>query len=328
MSYSREVYDEAMAELNRRRLHALSSAAALRERMLQKNPRIAELEQRMASAASQVARVILQGGDPQAALKRIEEENLRTQQELRQLLHEAGEEADNFEPPYTCPQCEDTGYVGSRMCSCLAALLAEKASRRLSDVSGMKLTRFEDLDLGFYSDVPGEGGKSPRDQMAGVVEYCRCYAGNFGADSESLLLFGPTGTGKTHVALAIARVVVEQGFTVVYGPVQQLLHQMEKEHFGRAEGDSEDTMIHCDLLILDDIGTEMSTPFYQSCLYTLVNSRMLSGRATIISTNLVPADLQHRYGEQITSRIMGTFQPLLFVGGDIRQAKMQRRLEG
>lgn len=87
-------------------------------------------------------------------------------------------------------------------------------------------------------------------------------------------------------------------------------------------------MIHCDLLILDDIGTEMSTPFYQSCLYTLVNSRMLSGRATIISTNLVPADLQHRYGEQITSRIMGTFQPLLFVGGDIRQAKMQRRLEG
>ncbi len=324
MGYSKEVYESAMAELGARRKAAADSAQALRLRMLRAVPRVGELEQQMAAQAGKIAHVILQGGDYERALKEVEEENRRSQEELAFLLHQAGEQADNFEPVYTCVQCEDTGYIGSRMCDCLQKLLSELAGRKLSEQSGMKLTSFDTLDLGYYSAQPGAGGKSPRQQMTEVIAYARSFGEDFWPGTNSLLLFGPTGTGKTHVALAIAGLVVMRGYSVIYGPVQQLLSRVEKEHFGRAEGDSLSAMTECDLLILDDLGTELSGSFYSATLYHLINSRMLAGRPTVISTNLFPADIHNRYGEQIASRILGTYQSLLFAGSDIRQIKMHR----
>jgi DNA replication protein DnaC len=162
--------------------------------------------------------------------------------------------------------------------------------------------------------------------MAEVLEYCRNYAADFDEKSPSLLLRGATGTGKTHTSLAIAREVVERGFGVIYGPMQKLLHQLEKEHFGRDDGNSEDMMIDCDLLILDDLGAEFSTSFYNSCLYNLINSRMLDGKPTIISTNLDKNEILDRYGEQISSRIIGTFVPLTFIGKDIRLIRLRNEI--
>jgi DNA replication protein DnaC len=141
------------------------------------------------------------------------------------------------------------------------------------------------------------------------------------------LLRGPAGTGKTHLSLAIAGEVAATGRQVIYGSVQRLLRQLEKEHFGREEGDSLDKLEVCDLLILDDLGTEFATPFYTSTLYDLINTRLLAGRPTVISTNLNLKQLAERYGVQIASRIGGCFQPLLFAGQDIRQQKLMRRLK-
>ena len=325
MSYSREVYDAASAELQRRRREAEGAAEALRERVFRKYPRAAALERQMAQAAPQVAQAVLNGGDPTETVRRIERDNLAAQEELRQILAAAGEKARDFSPQYTCPLCGDTGYVGREMCSCFRALLADGAGKQLSRITGMKPARFEEMDLRYYSDLPdAERGESPREHMADVLDYCRCYGENFHAQAESLLLFGTTGTGKTHTALSIARLAAERGFSVVYGPVQQLLHRVEREHFGRAEGDAEDTMIACDLLILDDLGTELTTPFYTATLYNIINGRLLRGAPTIISTNLLPADWPGRYGEQIASRVLGTYQPLLFVGRDIRQVKLEQ----
>lgn len=325
MSYSREVYDAASAELQRRRREAEGAAEALRERVCRKYPRAAALERQMAQAAPQVAQAVLNGGDPTETVRRIERDNLAAQEELRQILAAAGEKARDFSPQYTCPLCGDTGYVGREMCSCFRALLADGAGKQLSRITGMKPARFEEMDLRYYSDLPdAERGESPREHMADVLDYCRCYGENFHAQAESLLLFGTTGTGKTHTALSIARLAAERGFSVVYGPVQQLLHRVEREHFGRAEGDAEDTMIACDLLILDDLGTELTTPFYTATLYNIINGRLLRGAPTIISTNLLPADWPGRYGEQIASRVLGTYQPLLFVGRDIRQVKLEQ----
>ena len=325
MSYSREVYDAASAELQRRRREAEGAAEALRERVCRKYPRAEALERQMAQAAPQVAQAVLNGGDPTETVRRIERDNLAAQEELRQILAAAGEKARDFSPQYTCPLCGDTGYVGREMCSCFRALLADGAGKQLSRITGMKPARFEEMDLRYYSDLPdAERGESPREHMADVLDYCRCYGENFHAQAESLLLFGTTGTGKTHTALSIARLAAERGFSVVYGPVQQLLHRVEREHFGRAEGDAEDTMIACDLLILDDLGTELTTPFYTATLYNIINGRLLRGAPTIISTNLLPADWPGRYGEQIASRVLGTYQPLLFVGRDIRQVKLEQ----
>ena len=330
MSYSREVYDAASAELQRRRREAEGAAEALRERVFRKYPRAAALERQMAQAAPQVAQAVLNGGDPTETVRRIERDNLAAQEELRQILAAAGEKARDFSPQYTCPLCGDTGYVGREMCSCFRALLADGAGKQLSRITGMKPARFEEMDLRYYSDLPdAERGESPREHMADVLDYCRCYGENFHAQAESLLLFGTTGTGKTHTALSIARLAAERGFSVVYGPVQQLLHRVEREHFGRAEGDAEDTMIACDLLILDDLGTEMTTQFTIAALYQVVNTRLMEGRATIVSTNLPVGELDRRYSAQIASRLLGAYTLYKFSGKDIRmlQKNMARPTE-
>lgn len=329
MSYSRDVYLQASDELARRRTEAEGVARALHDRVCRQYPRAAELEQQMAGSVGVVARAVVAGGDVEAAVRAAAQQNLAAQEELSAILRSAGEHATDFSPHYTCPLCQDTGYIGREMCSCFKALLAEYAGRQLTCMSGMKPAKFEDMDLRFYSDLPDAHGESPRTHMADVLEFCRCYGENFTPDADSLLLFGPTGTGKTHAALSIARLAAERGYTVVYGPVQQLLHRVEREHFGKEEGDAEDTMISCDLLVLDDIGTELTSPFYTATLYTILNGRLLGGRPTIISTNLSsPAAWQARYGEQITSRVNGTYTPLVFVGSDIRQAKLSRDLRG
>lgn len=327
MAYSREIYEEAMAELERRRMKANAEAASLKERMQTAEPRVRQIEQAMAGACLRVARAVLDGGDVEAAVEKIKNENLALQAEMASLLHAHGEQADNFEPRYTCAKCQDTGYTEGGMCNCFSDLLKEVACRRLSRTTSMKLTRFEEMDLHYYPDTPDpKTGVSPRARMGDVLAYCRCYAADFSLESPSLLFQGPTGTGKTHLSLAIARGVAEKGFTVVYGPAQQLLHRLEKEHFGRASGDSEDALEQSDLLVLDDLGTEFSSPFYTSCIYNIVNSRMLAGLPTIISTNLNQKQLLERYGEAVTSRITGTFQPLLFWGKDIRQLKLRQKL--
>lgn len=327
MGYSREVYDAAMEILEKRRADARARAAALHERVAARHPRVREIEQEMAQSAIQVARAVLDGRDVEAAVERIKTQNLALQAELAGILAEEGAGQSDFEPRYHCPRCEDTGYVNGHVCDCLRSLLREEAYRRLSYAGPMQGADFDSLKLEYYPDTPDpRTGVVPRVRMKEVLTYCRCYADDFDTRSPSLLLRGPTGTGKTHVSLAIARKAVERGFGVVYGPAQMLLHRLEKEHFGRAEGSSEEMMTGCDLLILDDLGAEFSSPFYTSCLYNLINSRMLEARPTIISTNLGQNELMERYGEQITSRIIGTFVPLAFMGRDIRQIKLQQRI--
>ena len=140
-------------------------------------------------------------------------------------------------------------------------------------------------------------------------------------------MVGETGLGKTHLSLAIAKTGIEKGYTVAYGSTQDFLRTIEAEHFGRAENnDTLNTLLDVDLLILDDLGAEFASPFYVSCLYNLINTRMLEGRTIILSTNLNQNQLKERYGDQITSRITGTFVPLLFMGRDIRQQKRQEKL--
>ncbi|MBR2406668.1 MAG: ATP-binding protein [Clostridia bacterium] len=328
MAYSKELYEKAQSVLEGRRSAAQARAAEMRRVMTKKVPRLAEIEQQMAQSAGKVVSAILAGGNVDAEVERIKTENLALQVELAMLLQENGVNASNFEPQYTCPKCEDTGVHGTKYCDCFLSLLQELSCESLSELSGMKPLSFEDMSLNYYSAQPdARTGISPRARMRDVIAYCRSYAEGFDGTDVSLLLRGPTGVGKTHLSLAIAGEVMARGYSVVYGPVQKLLHRLEKEHFGRAEGNSEDVMIDCDLLILDDVGTEFASPFYTSALYNIINGRMLEEKPTIISTNLNQKELAARYGEQIASRVTGTFQPLVCVGKDIRQLKLKQSLE-
>jgi len=321
MGYTREIYDESVRTLEQRRNKAQQKADALREKIFKTYPRAAELEAEIADASFQLSRAVLAGGDVTAAVEKIKARNLALQGELAALLHNAGEKSVSFTPKFICPLCDDTGYANGKMCVCLENLLKENSLKRVNKLGSAAPPRFEELQLAYYPEAN-------RPHMRGILEYCRGYAEDFSGDSGNLLLRGPVGVGKTAFSMAIARAVTERGFHVVYGPVQQLLHQLENEHFGRAEGDSEELMSGCDLLILDDLGSEFTGPFYTTALYNLLNTRIITGSPTVISTNLSPKQLTERYGEQIASRITGLFQPLVFEGKDIRQIKLKERIGG
>lgn len=327
MGYSKEIYDLAYAEIARRRAKAEREAAELRSRIYAKYPRAIEIENELKLTAYKVFSAVKAGENSEAVTKRIEEENDRLQKELADILKSEGENATSFYPAYSCPKCRDIGTTSKGLCECMKKVLAEKHAAVFNQSSGMSFTNMDDMKLDFYSDVYDERlGCVPREHMRDILEYCHCYGENFCEDADSLLLSGPTGVGKTHAALAIAKMASEKGFCPIYQTAQQIFHKLEREHFGKEEGDTESLLIDCDLLILDDLGTEMTTSFTISELLAIINSRMLKKLPTIISTNLTLADWQGRYGEAIASRVLGTFQPLLFVGKDIRQQKMERRL--
>ena len=326
MAYDSQVVRAAREALERRRSAAEQRAIALREELTVRFPRLREIEKELAAALPQITHIILTKGDP-AAIDELQAQNLALQEEMAGLLHTAGYAADNFEPQYTCPHCEDTGYADGKMCECFRQLLQAEACRRLSGLSATKLTDFDSVELKYYENaVDPKLGISPRRHMENIVAGCRSYAMHFSPQSPSLLMTGPTGTGKTHLSLAIARAVTERGFGVVYGSVQPLVRRMEADHFGRGEGGTEEQLATCDLLVLDDLGMEFDSPFSRACIYNILNARLLEGRPTIISTNLGAAALKERYGDQITSRIIGGFEPLLFVGKDIRQLRRREAM--
>ena len=162
--------------------------------------------------------------------------------------------------------------------------------------------------------------------MEGVLRACRKFAQNFRADSPSILFKGGTGLGKTHLSLAIANVVIEKGFGVVYGSTQSFAVALERERFGRVGAGTFQQLTGCDLLILDDLGAEFPSQYVNAMLYDAVNARMLGDRPTVISTNLSMKELEDRYGERFASRVAGYYGKLEFHGADVRVQQQRRRM--
>ena len=159
-----------------------------------------------------------------------------------------------------------------------------------------------------------------------IYDACAGYAHQFGRKPANLLLFGAPGLGKTFLSAAIAREVSGEGYSVVYDTAAHIFERFEMQKFGREEGAESDVerILGCDLLILDDLGTEMTTAFVQSALYQIINTRLMERKSTILSTNLMPGEIARRYSAQIASRIEGEYQMLPFFGEDIRKLKKER----
>ena len=226
------------------------------------------------------------------------------------------------------PRCGDTGFLGSEVCACLRAYYASEQNKELSGLLDLGSQCFENFNFDYYSPLPdAELGVSPRTNMERVYDICQDYAHEFSPKSGSLLLTGSTGLGKTFLSASIARVVSASGHSVVYDTAGHIFSRFEAQKFGRDDGEADSAVsraLGCDLLILDDLGTEMITAYSTSALYTLINTRLTRAKATIISTNCSNEELQKKYTPQILSRIEGEYQTLPFVGRDIRQIKKER----
>ena len=331
MAYSKELYDLAFAQLARRKRDAQELTRRRREEIYRKLPRTREIDREMANTSISLTKAVLAGGDPDKLIGQLQEENLRLQRERRELLEQAGYPGDYLSEQHSCPLCQDEGYVGNRMCGCLQKILRDLAYQTVSDSSSMAGCTFSNFSLRYYSDQPlASGGPAPRRQMEEILAYCRSYADHFSLSSpstpasRSLMLTGSTGLGKTHLSLAIATGVIDRGFGVVYGSCPNLLDRLEKEKFARSGVEGEGalaSLLECDLLIIDDLGTEFSTSFTQAALYNLVNSRINTNRPTIVSTNLDLEQIEKLYGERMVSRLIGSYAFLHFYGRDIRQLK-------
>jgi DNA replication protein DnaC len=334
LGYPKKVYDKAWEELERRRRASEDTLRARREEVRRRIPEIAEIERKMASGAASVARTIIAAPEKAEKLTlQLGRESAALQERRAALLLEYGYPDGYLAEKYTCDVCRDTGYRGREMCSCMKDLLRREAAAQLCAVSQSERCGFWNFELSLYPDEPVDSsGVVPRARMAEVLEACKRYAAGFSASAESLLLLGRTGLGKTHLSLAIAAAATEAGFGVIYTPVQRIMDTLEAEKFGRDSSPREQysestrTILACDLLVLDDLGTEFITQFSVSTLYNIINSRLVEGRPTIISTNLELADIEGRYSQRMVSRLVCGYQVLKFHGKDIRYIKQARQL--
>ena len=324
MAYSKEVVIRARERLAGMKADKESLTQQRLSEAYRQIPRLWEIDRLLRQTmAAAVQTAFSKGGDVQAAMQQVRQENLRLQQERRELIEA------NFRPGWldetsVCSHCGGSGYIGSTMCRCLSQLCLEEQKKELSLLAGSDAS-FDQFRLEYYEDAVAPNlGVNIRTVMAKTFDICLQYARNFSASSENLLFSGDTGLGKTFLSACIAKEVAAKGFSVAYESAVHLLTNMERAKFENDETAREKVQRYtdCDLMIIDDLGTEIVGQFTLTALYTLINDRILSGKPTIISTNLTTDGIARRYNPQIASRLRGNFRRVAFVGEDIRLKKL------
>ena len=322
MAYSAEVVSRARARLAQAKEDRESENRQHLAEAYARVPRLKEIDIQLRRTMAQAAQAaFLQGSDGRELMEKVREENLALQRERARLA------AENFEEGYLddspiCASCGGSGYVGSTMCECLRELCRQEQKKEISILAGGKET-FSQFRLDYYPDrIDPKYGASPRTIMERNFQNCRRYAATFAPSSGSLLFVGGTGLGKTFLSACIARTVADRGYSVVYETASHLFGKLEKARFSPSEESRREAekFTDCDLLILDDLGTEMPGQFVTAALYNLLNDRILDNKPMVVSTNLNVDEMARRYSAQIASRLH-SFQRLTFVGEDIRALK-------
>ena len=317
MAYSAEVLSRARARLAMAKEDRESENREHLQNAYDRLPRLKEIDRQLRATMAMAAQAAFtQGGDPAELLEEARRENLALQHERAELVALYFEEGYLDDSP-VCDRCGGNGYVGSQMCECLRELCRQEQKKELTFLN-VGRESFEQFRLDYYPE---------RDNIRALMEktfqLCRRYAYSFSEKSPNLLFSGDTGLGKTFLSACIARTVADGGYSVVYETAGHLFAKMERAKFA---GDEQarrecDKYLACDLLIVDDLGTEMPGQFTTSALYTLINDRMQSGKPMIISTNLTSEEFAQRYNRQIASRLRGSYVRVPFMGEDIRVIK-------
>lgn len=293
---------ERLAEERKAQVHALS-------------PAIEEIDRKLAGTGLLLFRIASEGGEDLP--KKIEETRKESEKLLdkkKALLSMLGLPADYTEIHYECAACSDTGYLpNTKMCECMKRALAEEGFRTSGLGALIDRQSFENFSLDRFDE-------EDRSIMKHNLDFLRDYADTFRAGKKSLILIGGTGLGKTHLSTALARAVIEKGYSVLYDTAHNVIFDFNYDQF-KSKPEEElrsEKYLDCDLLLLDDLGTEVQTKHTASYLYNLINTRMNRGKTTVVSTNLTPNDVVERYGDRLASRLFGEYEILLFRGKDLR----------
>ncbi len=333
MGYDPAVLRRAQERLKRDRQDREDRTAARKTKLFAQIPELDHIDRQLRGTMLDVIAASLRNGsDPSPALRVLRDKNMDLQHRQAQLLREAGYPEDALDDAPACKKCGDSGWVGAEMCDCLRALCVQEQICELSRTLDLEGQSFDTFSLDWYSPLPWPGeSMSPRENMEFLCELCMNYAQKFGKFYfKNLFLTGYPGLGKTFLSACMAKVVAENGFSVVYDTAVNIFARFEEQKFGRDVQNGREAQaetrryLSCDLLILDDLGSEMTTAFTQSALYTLINSRLTGGKATVISSNLSMDGVRERYNGQTASRLEGEYRVLRFYGEDIRLQRKAR----
>lgn len=277
--------------------------------------------------------------DFQSKLQEIKENTIQTQKKIESLLVSHGYDADYLKLKYDCPICRDTGFKKDKdgleineYCECLINLTKKINSEEINKDSKLKTFTFETFNVNHYKEqgIVPNGNTSVYSYMTRNLQILEDYAYNFSINSKdmdnnspSIIMYGKTGLGKTHLSLAVADKIIKNGFSVVYDSAENLFSRLADENFSHGYNNSDkreflESIVSVDLLIIDDLGTEMENRYYKSVLYNIINTRYIHSLPIIINTNLTLKDLGNRYDERILSRIL-SYQNMEFFGRDYRE---------
>lgn len=318
-----EALKSAKAELDQRRAKAEDDQELRRIEIYARFPEIARIDRNILNTSVEISKAICShSGNITEMIERLKNENLDNQRKIESMLKSLGYPADYLKPHYTCAKCRDTGFVNGIRCECYDRLINKYSIVQMSKNCHIKLSDFSDFRIEFYPNTTDSNGINPQEKMKQLRDYCKRYADDFSDDSPSLFMLGKTGLGKTFLSSCIAKQLIISGKNVAFDSIQNFLTEMQNEQFGRSNGNTIEVLNNADLVILDDLGSEFSSSFFQSALYNIINNRMNLEKPMIISTNLSLSQLNEKYDDRIISRLL-SFEPLRFFGVDIRQVMLK-----
>ena len=322
MSYNREDYIRIKAEFSQKYILARERATARRTELHGRFPRVWEIDRVLSRTGMDIMAIMNSGKDTAAKIAGLKERNGKLLEERGNILREGGYPEDYSDIKYDCEKCGDTGFVDTKMCDCMkkALVMAGYESSGLGAL--IRSQSFENFSLDFYCTGGGNAElmKLNRDKLC-------AFADGFDRDTyKNFLFIGGTGLGKTHLSTSVAKKVIDRGYDVLYVTAVGMISDFEAVRFGdgaRVKNDPERYM-EAELLIIDDLGTEVVNQFTLSCVYDVINGRINARRSTIINTNLSSKDIEAKYNERIYSRLIGEYYPILFSGTDIRKQKIRK----
>lgn len=311
MSYDVTVLKKALERYAAQRTEReLAHARTVRE-LNERIPRLAEIEKELSTCGLSIVENVVKGGDSvEANVAEIKRQARILRTERAELLKAQHLPENLIDGHISCASCGDTGYIGSNMCECLRRVYREEQYASLSELFAQSEGRMEAFDASQYSSVrSGETPVTPQECMQLLADKCRKYAVDFSNASPNLLFHGESGSGKTFFMACIARAAVEKNTFVVYQSAFTLAKQLEDDRFGKSEDSSAalEQCAKCDLLLIDNLGTETTTAYTASALYQLLNRRVSEKRPTLIATAMNIDEIATRYGTHMSARIRADY---------------------
>lgn len=329
MDLKRSQYKLIMKKYEQKQLRMKHEIKKRKEEIYKKIPLIKVLDDEIAAGSVNTTYYIIEHPDEaKEKLEELQESNFILSQKKIRLLIEHNYSEDYLQPEYECNMCKDTGYIGNEKCNCLKQAMINIAYEQSNIKNIIQEENFSTFSFSYYSDkTDSRFNLSPLENVRIIYGQCKKFVSNFDEEFKNIILFGQAGLGKTFLCNCIAKALLDASHTVIYLTSFQLFKLFEDYKFNNNDDkvpeEQIESIFDCDLLIIDDLGTELNNRFTGVELFNCLNTRLLNKKSTVISTNLSPTDWSKQYSDRIVSRIFGNYEPLKLFGSDIRLKKYQ-----